>query len=74
MDNKQRHPAPKTAGLPNILNTDDRAPTYNGHPHYRDSGFYSNGDTSSKRALPRLNQTGSYLSFCHRYFRSIIQR
>lgn len=51
MDNKQRHPAPKTAGLPNILNTDDRAPTYNGHPHYRDSGFYSNGDTSSKRAL-----------------------
>ncbi|CAJ0546239.1 Ff.00g097120.m01.CDS01 [Fusarium sp. VM40] len=47
--NQQRLPAPKLAGLNNILNSDHApAPIPNGPPHMRDSGFYSNADASSK--------------------------
>jgi hypothetical protein len=48
-NNQQRPPPPKAAGLNNILNS-DHAPGHipNGPPHMRDSGFYSNGDASSK--------------------------
>jgi hypothetical protein len=51
-NNQQRPPPPKAAGLNNILNS-DHAPGHipNGPPHMRDSGFYSNGDASSKRTL-----------------------
>ncbi|KAF0636776.1 hypothetical protein FPSE5266_02604 [Fusarium pseudograminearum] len=47
--NQQRPPPPKAAGLNNILNS-DHAPGHvpNGPQHMRDSGFYSNGDASSK--------------------------
>lgn len=49
--NQQRLPPPK-AGLNNILNSDHGpGPIPNGPPHMRDSGFYSNGDASSKRTL-----------------------
>ncbi|KAF4446626.1 hypothetical protein F53441_9757 [Fusarium austroafricanum] len=45
----QRLPPPKSAGLNNILNSDNApASIANGPPHMRDSGFYSNADASSK--------------------------
>lgn len=46
--NQQRLP-PKAAGLNNILNSEHApGPIQSGPPHMRDSGFYSNGDASSK--------------------------
>lgn len=46
---QQRPPAPKSAGLTNILNCEHAsASAPNGPPHMRDSGFYSNADASSK--------------------------
>jgi hypothetical protein len=49
--NQQRLP-PKAAGLNNILNSEHAPGTIqSGPPHMRDSGFYSNGDASSKRTL-----------------------
>lgn len=49
MDAQPRPPAPKAAGLNNILN-DDQPPSSNGHTpsHLRDSGFYSTAEASSK--------------------------
>ncbi|CAM1507144.1 Fc.00g067850.m01.CDS01 [Cosmosporella sp. VM-42] len=48
LETQQRPPAPKAAGLTNILNDEHHVPTHNGPPHMRDSGFYSNTDASSK--------------------------
>lgn len=52
---QQRPPAPKSAGLTNILNNDHHPSAgHNGPSRMRDSGFYSNADASSKRMLTAI--------------------
>lgn len=58
----QRTLPTKPAGLTNILNVDDRAPSHTAAaPQLRDSGFYSTHDNSSKPSftVPGLSPAGS---------------
>ncbi|KAM0254773.1 hypothetical protein ACHAQJ_006430 [Trichoderma viride] len=63
---QQRMLPSKSAGLTNILNRDDRAPSHTATaPQLRDSGFYSTHETSSKHTsaasftVPGLSPAGS---------------